>query len=112
MMTETAYGEAVSREVLAAYFRNLVNQLFKILPMRENNEETRGTYMESLIRELTGFQGLFDAVSNDAGLTQILAILEYLKENPDCAVATVRQEVFRAISICNKLKVRYAEEEA
>ena len=111
MMTETVYGGEVSRGVLASYFGTLVNQLFKILPMRENNEETRGTYMESLIRELTGFQGLFDAVRNDPGLTQILAILEYLAENPNCAVPTVRQEVFRAISICNKLKVRYAEDE-
>ena len=99
----------MSREALETYFGNLVNQLFKILPMRENEEETRSIYTESLIRELMGFQGLFEAVRNDAGLTQILAILEYLAENPDCRVATVKQEVFRAISICNKLKARYME---
>ena len=108
-MTETVYGGEVNNEVLASYFKSLVNQLFKILPMRENNEETRSTYMESLIREVSGFQWLFDAVKNDAGLTQILSILQYLAANPDCEVQTVRQEVFRAISICNKLKARYAE---
>lgn len=110
MMTDTVFGGAVSTEVLASYFKNLVNLLFKILPMRENNEETRGTYMESLICELTGFQELFSAVQNDAGLTQILTILSYLAAHPDEDVSVVKREVFRAISICNKLKARYAEE--
>lgn len=112
MTAETAYGGEISREALASYFQNLVNQLFKILPMREKQEDTRVTYMESLIRELIGFRGLFETAENDAGLTQILSILQYLANNPECAVATVRQEVFRAISICNKLKGRYTEEEA
>lgn len=110
-MTETVYGGGVSREALASYFRNLVNLLFKILPMRENNEETLAAYMESLIRELVGFSDLFAATDNDAGLLQILAIVRYLEGHPDCSVKTVRREVFRAISICNRLKDRYAEGE-
>ena len=34
---------------------------------------------------------------------------KYLAEHPDCSVKKVRYDVFRAISICNKLKLRYAE---
>ena len=108
-MTETVYGGEVSREALASYFNTLVNLLFKILPMRENNEETLVTYMESLNRELIGFTDLFSAVDNDAGLVQILAIVQYLAGHPNSSVKTVKREVFRAISICNKLKERYAE---
>lgn len=108
-MTQTVTGGEVSREALASYFKNLVNQLFKILPMRENNEETLGAYMESLGLELTGFNDLFEAVDNDAGVVQILSIIRYLAGHPDSSVKTVRREVFRAISICNKLKDRYAE---
>lgn len=108
-MTETVYGGEVSREVLASYFGNLVNHLFKILPMRENNEETLGTYIESLSCELIGFHDLFPAVENDAGLVQILSIIQYLAGHSDCSVKTVKREVFRAISICNKLKERYTE---
>ena len=106
-MIETVYGDRLADEVLEAYLRNLVNLLFKILPMRENEEKTLGIYLESLIRELVGFKGLFITVDNDASLTQILSILQYMTEHPECEVKTVRREVFRAISLCNKMRERY-----
>lgn len=108
-MTETAVGGELSREALASYFGNLVNLLFKILPMRENNEETLSIYIDGLVRELIGFRALFEAVDYDAGLVDILSIVQYLAEHPNCSVKKVRYDVFRAISICNKLKLRYAE---
>jgi len=42
----------------------------------------------------------------------LLNILQYLIDNPECSLTVVKREVFRAISICNKLKAKYAVEVA
>ena len=39
----------------------------------------------------------------------LLSMLQYMIDRPDCPVSEVRREVFRAISICNRLKAEYAE---
>ena len=98
----------VDAEVLHNYFRNLVNHFFKILPIREQNEESLTTYMQSLQAELLGCKGLVSAIQNDASYLTLLSILQYLIDNPECTVREVKREVFRAISICNKLKAQYA----
>ena len=108
MMVETTAGMPIDAEVLHNYFRNLVNHFFKILPIREQNEESLTTYMQSLQAELLGCKGLVSAIQNDASYLTLLSILQYLIDNPDCTVREVKREVFRAISICNKLKAQYA----
>ena len=108
MMIETTAGMPIDAEVLHNYFRNLVNHFFKILPMREQNEESLTTYMQSLQAELLGCKGLVSAIQNDASYLTLLSILQYLIDNPECTVREVKREVFRAISICNKLKAQYA----
>ncbi|MBQ7999758.1 MAG: hypothetical protein IJ298_00895 [Ruminococcus sp.] len=108
MMVETTAGMPIEAEVLHNYFRNLVNHFFKILPIREQNEESLTTYMQSLQAELLGCKGLVSAIQNDASYLTLLSILQYLIDNPECTVREVKREVFRAISICNKLKAQYA----
>ena len=108
MMVETTAGVPVDSELLHNYFRNLVNHFFKILPIREQNEESLTTYMQSLQAELLGCKGLVSAIQNDALYLALLSILQYLIDNPECTVREVKREVFRAISICNKLKAQYA----
>ena len=108
MMVETTAGMPIDAEVLHNYFRNLVNHFFKILPIREQNEESLTTYMQSLQAELLGCKGLVSAIQNDASYLTLLSILQYLIDNPECTVREVKREVFRAISICNKLKSQYA----
>lgn len=108
MMVETTAGMPIEAEVLHNYFRNLVNHFFKILPIREQNEESLTTYMQSLQAELLGYKGLVSAIQNDASYLTLLSILQYLIDNPECTVREVKREVFRAISICNKLKAQYA----
>ena len=108
MMVETTAGTPIDAEVLHNYFRNLVNHFFKILPIREQNEESLTIYMQSLQAELLGCKGLVSAIQNDASYLTLLSILQYLIDNPECTVREVKREVFRAISICNKLKAQYA----
>jgi len=108
MTLHTTAGIGMNSVMLGNYMRNLVNQFFKILPMRENEEESLGTYMESLRAELLGCQGLIVVIDNDPMYMTLLAILQYLIQNQDAHPKIFRREVFKAISICNKLKARYA----
>lgn len=108
MTIETTAGTPIDTEVLYNYFRNLVNHFFKILPIREQNEESLTTYLQSLQAELLGCKGLIIAIQSDASYLTLLSILQYLIDHPECTVRVVKREVFRAISICNKLKAQYA----
>lgn len=104
----TSADKPVASALLRNYFHNLVNQFFKILPMRENGEASLYTYMKSLQSELLGCKEFIPDIRENSSYLTLLAILQYLGDNPACSVAEVKREVFRAISICNKLKAIYA----
>lgn len=107
-MIQTTIGIPMNAAVLGNYLRSLINLFFKILPLKESGERSLGTYMRSLQAELLGCNSLVEAVHDDSLFLSLIAILQYLIDNPDCEVPFVRREVFRAISICNKLKDKYA----
>ena len=108
---ETSAGVPISNSLLKNYFRNLVNQFFKILPMRENEEASLNIYIKSLQLELLGLKGFIPEIYDNPLYLTLLSILQYLIDNIDCPLSDVRREIFRAISICNKLKSVYTETE-
>lgn len=95
------------KETMRKYIRGLVDRFFKILPLWEGNEDSLPTYLDSLLIELKGFNGLMYVLNDDRDYVSLLAILQYLIDNPDTNVSVVKREVFRAISICNKLRAKY-----
>lgn len=109
MIINTAAELPIDGELLHNYFRTLVNHFFKILPIRENEEESLETYVHSLQLELFGCKELVPELKTNSFYLSLLSILQYLIDNPYCDVRIVRREVFRAISICNKLKAIYSE---
>ena len=66
--------------------------------------------MLSLQIELIGFKDLMAEIKNDSMYMSLLSILQYLITN-DCEIAVVKREVFKAISICKKLRKKYCGEE-
>ena len=112
MIFETKVGVPMDVRLFNNYMRSLVNRFFKILPIRESGEDSLETYMRSLQAELLGCKELIVAIHEDPLFMSLLNILQYLIDNPECSLTVVRREVFRAISICNKLKAKYAEEAA
>ena len=107
-MVQTSAGIQMDAVVLENYFRSLINLFFKILPLKESKERSLETYMRSLQAELLGCRSLVVAIHEDSLFLSLVSILQYLINHPESDVAFVRREVFRAISICNKLKERYA----
>lgn len=106
-MIDTVREVPMNEAVLSNYLRNLVNLFFKILPIRESEEPSLCSYMESLQIELIGCSELIPAIHEDHMYMSLISILQYLIDHPDCAVSVYKREVFKAISICNKLKARY-----
>lgn len=108
MTVKTDIGYPVSEDMLGNYFTNLVNQVYKILPMRETKQETLPKYIWRLEAELIGCRNLLPPIKEDAYFCSLLNILQYLKDfNSECAIEQVRQLVFEAIHLCEKLKARY-----
>lgn len=112
MTVITSTGDFVDAKLLKNYFKKLVNSFFKILPMRENQEESLDRYLRGLQRELIGCQSLITACQEDSLYLTLLSLLQYLIDHPDCSMKEVRRDVFRAISICNQLEATYFEEVA
>lgn len=103
-MINTRIGKPLSDKLITNYFNTLVNRIFKILPMRENEERTLAVYIDSLQSELIGCKGLIISFKDNSDFLSLLSILQYLIDNPNCHVSKVKREVFNAISICGKLK--------
>lgn len=102
----TITGVDISDELLSNYLSGLIDQFFKILPMRETGEPSLKEFMRSLQLELLGCKGLIEYLSNDSMFLSLIAILQYMIDE-DCEVPIVKREVFKAISICKKLRKKY-----
>ena len=101
---------SLPNELIRNYFHHLVNCYFKILPIREDEEKTISVYLESLKAEMLGCGSLLNSIKNDPAYMTLLSILQYFIDHPDCDIAQVRREVFRAIRICNKIAEKYTAE--
>lgn len=101
---KTVVDEEMKPELLGAYYKALVNRFFKILPMRESGEKSLPDYIRSLQSELLGIQRFVTGLNEGAMFTTLLGILEFLHDEDACSVRETKREVFRAISLCNKLE--------
>lgn len=102
----TTNGHEIPDKIVENYLTTLINKFFKILPLKEHEEPSLKDYMSSLQFELIGSQSLITAFHYDSRYLSLIAILQYMINNP-CGVADVKRQVFSAISICKKLKEKY-----
>lgn len=109
MNVETIIGTKLDAEMVCNYFGILVNQFFKILPMRENGEESLPVYLESLRSELLGSERVIVELDNNPLFLSLVSILQYLIDSPEITVRETKREVFKAISICNRIKAQVSK---
>lgn len=102
----TSNGYELPDKMIENYLTTLINKFFKILPLKEHKEPSLKDYMSSLQFELIGSQSLITAFHYDSRYLSLIAILQYMINNP-CDVTEVKRQVFNAISICKKLKEKY-----
>lgn len=93
----TKYGK-ISDKTYKDYKGKLINNIYKILPMKEEKTDTINVYIESVLYELVGME----KVLYEAGeICSIISVLENLITEQDLKV--VKREVFRAISLVKRM---------
>ena len=99
----TKYGLAEVRDLKQSVSR-LTNQLWKLIPMRENEEDWQ-KQLESLIIELTG---LNEILIIDSNLMSLLSKLEGLRLT-ETDFFIYRKTVFEAISLLQRFANDYTQ---
>lgn len=92
--TTVKYGFKISQESLEKNVARLTNQMWKLIPMRENNEDWE-KQLNTVILEIAGLNEIF--VENPQFL-QLLAKLEGVKAI-DTEFGLYRKTIFESISL-------------
>ena len=92
------YNIGFSNEDIAKNVQRLTNQLWKLIPMRENNEDWH-KQLETVINEIVGFSVIFNA---EPLYLQLLNKLEGL-QNQDTDFNFYRKTVFETISLLQEI---------
>lgn len=93
----TKYGFEFGKTIIEADKKRLVNQLWKLIPMRENNEDWQ-RQLTSVLIELSGLNEIF---IEELTYLILLSKLEGLKEDVD--FADYRKTVFETINLLDEL---------
>lgn len=96
---QSKYYIDFSNGVIKKDIRRLTNQLWKLIPMREHEEDWT-KQLDTVIIELVGLQEVF---YNKLNLLQLLSKLEGLKKAENIQFNIYRKTVFEAIGLLQGL---------
>lgn len=92
----------IPHKAFACYLKQLINKVYKILPMYEEENANLRSYIQSLEREMTGTYRLCDSICEDAKFLSVIGIIHYL-HTEEYDVKVCKQEVFKAIGIIESI---------
>lgn len=88
------------------YYDFLIGKVFKVLPMKEQNNVDLQKYLESLQREIVGNMTLISDLKCDGYFITLLNKIQFLISN-DCENPVCKSTVFECIDLVNKIKAEY-----
>ena len=94
----TKYGFDISNQTIEQNVRRLTNQLWKLIPMRENHEDWK-KQLHTVLIEIAGLNEVFIG----SQFLQLLSKLEGLKTQDDINFELYRKTVFESISLLQEL---------
>lgn len=94
----TKYGYKFTKDALLANINRLTNQLWKLIPMRENGENWN-SHLTALIVELSGFGEIYN---NTPLYINLLSKLEGLQKE-ETEFLIYRKIVFESISLLREI---------
>ena len=101
-MASTKYDNlTIKEEVLVSNINRLTNQLWKLIPMREHEENWVGQ-LDVVILEIAGLKEIVN--SDDLNFIVLLSKLEGLKV-VETSFETYRTAVFKCISLLRELRL-------
>lgn len=89
-------------KALKSYLRNLINKVYKILPMKEEECATLTSYLCSLQNELIGCYQLWEVLSDVPDFMSVINIIKYLA-SAEYDVGVCKREVFKAINLIENI---------
>lgn len=98
MEVQTKYECSFSNEVIKTDFKRLTNQIWKLIPMKENNEDWE-RQLSNILVEIAGLQSLFE---NQLDFLILLSKLEGLRVQ-ETPFVLYRKTVFNSIELLNKV---------
>ncbi|UUV45929.1 hypothetical protein [Bacillus phage vB_BanS-Thrax1] len=102
-----------NNEKLVIYLNSVVNSVFKILPLYEEQNVGVGIYVESLLFELHGLDAVVE-IEHSYEYISLLSTLESVKremEKEKSRKATVKREIFKCINIIKNMVGKLEEGE-
>lgn len=99
----------VPYKALDGYLQNLIDKVFKILPMKEEQCGTLPSYLRSLESELVGCYKLWDELADEPQFLALINVVNYLAVE-EYDVAVCKREVFKAIHLVESVKKNIREE--
>jgi len=103
-MIHTKY-KPISEQLCENYMSILIDGIFKILPLKEENNPTVEEYISSLISEMVGFKNIVDVINNDGRYLKVICSLESIMNCTN--IVFCKKEIFKCINIIDKLKYKY-----
>lgn len=87
-------------ELEKKYLSSLKGKVYKILPMKEEDDKGLKTYINSLCVELEGSVGVstLPVTSESTEYIRVICVIKWLKEN-DFTVNVCRREIFKCLNI-------------
>ena len=97
---ENKYNIEFSKEVIETTANRLTNQLWKLIPMYENDEDWE-KQLNTVVLEIVGLKEIF---CSDPQFLQLLAKLEGLKKIEEIEFNLYRKTVFECINLIQGMK--------
>jgi len=100
----TKYGLDIPLEIVQISLKRIINQVYKLLPMREEHEDWVKP-LETIIEELTGMERLLIEQNDWATFFTLLCKLEglfSLTEDKDFSL--YRRTIFECLGLLNNMK--------
>ena len=104
-MIDVKYGQ-IPNELFNNYLKYLINKMFKVLPMKENEVKSLNEYLRSLQIELIGSTDLIGVLKNDPQFLSLMNTIQFFIDN-EYDNKTCKREVFKCIHILEDLQKKY-----
>ncbi len=94
----TLYGE-IYESILSLNIDDLIGQIFKLLPYKENGNENLDYYFSSILYRLTGLANL---LNSDPSIITVISVLEAARTQSDFKL--YRKAILDSCSILKKMQ--------
>ena len=88
------------------FLKKIKNDIFKILPLKEESNSGLSDYIDSVSVQLNGAIHTYPFLSEDTDYLTVINVINYLKNN-DFSTKQCKREVFKCLDVLTKIADKY-----